>query len=200
MSDEREEECPICYCSVKRTKMFAFPCGHSVCAECNIKMVQTANNRCPTCRTPREGFNSENSGPLGERGARTAEREGLTSIFSGFSAPGGRRGGMQVVFLRDESDPVLLLGSSDQGVHARVAAALHVLSEGPSADALGFLLDPPSWPEQQRVLPPGTDRPDRRRRSNRLRASASSSIQRAVSQPLARRPNGSARPALRRAR
>ena len=147
MSDEREEECPICYCSVKRTKMFAFPCGHSVCAECNIKMVQTANNRCPTCRTPREGFNSENSGPLGERGARTAEREGLTSIFSGFSAPGGRRGGMQVVFLRDESDPVLLLGT----IRGTRGSPLFAAKEGP--DALGFPPDPPSWLSSRESFP-----------------------------------------------
>jgi hypothetical protein len=34
---------------------FSFPCGHSICAECNDKMVSHRFLSCPTCRTPREG-------------------------------------------------------------------------------------------------------------------------------------------------
>lgn len=34
---------------------FAFPCGHSICTECNDKMLARRFLSCPTCRTPREG-------------------------------------------------------------------------------------------------------------------------------------------------
>ena len=34
---------------------FSFPCGHSICAECNDKMISHRFLSCPTCRTPREG-------------------------------------------------------------------------------------------------------------------------------------------------
>jgi hypothetical protein len=34
---------------------FSFPCGHSICNECNDKMLARRFLSCPTCRTPREG-------------------------------------------------------------------------------------------------------------------------------------------------
>jgi len=38
-----------------KNNWFSFPCGHSVCAECNDKMLARRFLSCPTCRTPREG-------------------------------------------------------------------------------------------------------------------------------------------------
>ena len=38
-----------------KNNWFSFPCGHSVCAECNEKMLARRFLSCPTCRTPREG-------------------------------------------------------------------------------------------------------------------------------------------------
>ena len=38
-----------------KNNWFSFPCGHSICAECNEKMLARRFLSCPTCRTPREG-------------------------------------------------------------------------------------------------------------------------------------------------
>ena len=38
---------------------FSFPCGHSICAECNDKMLERQYLSCPTCRTPREGVSPQ---------------------------------------------------------------------------------------------------------------------------------------------
>ena len=38
-----------------KNNWFSFPCGHSICSECNEKMISHRFLSCPTCRTPREG-------------------------------------------------------------------------------------------------------------------------------------------------
>ena len=38
-----------------KSNWFSFPCGHSICDECNNKMLARRFLACPTCRTPREG-------------------------------------------------------------------------------------------------------------------------------------------------
>jgi len=55
---DEERDCPVC---MERTKddWFAFPCGHSICAECNGKMLERQFLSCPTCRTPREGVSPQ---------------------------------------------------------------------------------------------------------------------------------------------
>ena len=54
--EERDEElaCPVC---MEHTKnhWFSFPCGHSICEDCNNQMLARRFLSCPTCRTPREG-------------------------------------------------------------------------------------------------------------------------------------------------
>ena len=59
-SDSREGElgCPVCMEPTKN-EWFAFPCGHSICAECNDKMLERQYLSCPTCRTPREGVSPQ---------------------------------------------------------------------------------------------------------------------------------------------
>lgn len=50
----QERSCPVCMEHTERD-WFSFPCGHSICAECNGKMIAHRFLSCPTCRTPREG-------------------------------------------------------------------------------------------------------------------------------------------------
>lgn len=54
--EERDEElaCPVCMEHTKNN-WFSFPCGHSICEECNNQMLARRFLSCPTCRTPREG-------------------------------------------------------------------------------------------------------------------------------------------------
>ena len=53
-----ERSCPVC---MEHTKdnWFSFPCGHSICDECNGKMLARRFLACPTCRTPREGVSQQ---------------------------------------------------------------------------------------------------------------------------------------------
>ncbi len=49
-----ERSCPVCMEHTKN-EWFHFPCGHSICEECNGQMLARRFLACPTCRTPREG-------------------------------------------------------------------------------------------------------------------------------------------------
>ena len=53
-SGREERTCPVCMEHTKNN-WFSFPCGHSICAECDEKMLARRFLSCPTCRTPREG-------------------------------------------------------------------------------------------------------------------------------------------------
>ena len=55
---EQGQGCPVCMEPTK-DDWFAFPCGHSICAECNDKMLTRRFLSCPTCRTPREGVSQQ---------------------------------------------------------------------------------------------------------------------------------------------
>ena len=55
---DEERGCPVCMEPTK-DDWFAFPCGHSICAECNDKMLERQYLSCPTCRTPREGVSPQ---------------------------------------------------------------------------------------------------------------------------------------------
>lgn len=47
--------CPVCMESTK-DDCVCFPCGHTVCAMCDEKMLARQFLACPTCRTPRAGI------------------------------------------------------------------------------------------------------------------------------------------------
>ena len=53
-----EAECPVCMNVYNRNGRgaFAFPCGHCVCSECDVKLRERAFYSCPTCREPRAGM------------------------------------------------------------------------------------------------------------------------------------------------
>ena len=70
---------------------FSFPCGHSICAECNDKMISHRFLSCPTCRTPREGVSQRQVEQANQ--ARAERQSGRV---------GGR--GMEVVFFPVEAD------------------------------------------------------------------------------------------------
>ena len=55
---DEERGCPVCMEPTKN-EWFAFPCGHSICAECTDKMLTRQYLSCPTCRTPREGVSPQ---------------------------------------------------------------------------------------------------------------------------------------------
>jgi hypothetical protein len=56
---------------------FSFPCGHSICAECNSKMIAHRFLSCPTCRTPREGVSQRQVEQANQaRAERQSERVG----------------------------------------------------------------------------------------------------------------------------
>jgi len=53
-SSAEERTCPVCMEHTKNN-WFSFPCGHSICDDCNGQMLARRFLACPTCRTPREG-------------------------------------------------------------------------------------------------------------------------------------------------
>lgn len=60
-----------------KNNWFSFPCGHSICAECNDKMIAHRFLSCPTCRTPREGVSQRQVDQANQaRAERQSERVG----------------------------------------------------------------------------------------------------------------------------
>lgn len=59
----QRDECPVCLEEIQgaRTNLdrVTFPCGHSICCQCNQGMLRRDDHRCPTCREPRRGFTTE---------------------------------------------------------------------------------------------------------------------------------------------
>ncbi len=51
-------ECPVCMTAYNQngSGVFAFPCGHCVCSECDVKLRERSFYSCPTCREPRAGM------------------------------------------------------------------------------------------------------------------------------------------------
>lgn len=51
-------ECPVCMTAYNPNGngVFAFPCGHCVCSECDVKLRERSFYSCPTCREPRAGM------------------------------------------------------------------------------------------------------------------------------------------------
>lgn len=52
---EEMTECPVCMNGMNGVGVFAFPCGHCVCNECDAKLQERSFFSCPTCREPRAG-------------------------------------------------------------------------------------------------------------------------------------------------
>ena len=54
---DAEPECPVCMSPYAPGggARFAFPCGHCVCAPCNVRLRDAGYLACPTCREPRAG-------------------------------------------------------------------------------------------------------------------------------------------------
>ena len=54
-SDKEEDECTICFEPRNPSYLF-FPCGHATfCKDCALRLYQTAEKRCPDCRSPIQG-------------------------------------------------------------------------------------------------------------------------------------------------
>lgn len=61
-------ECPICFDAITaRTEARPFSCDHLLCATCHKRMIESEDNRCPTCRAPRLGFTQEEAEPPPDR-------------------------------------------------------------------------------------------------------------------------------------
>ena len=56
-NEGEEAECPVCMTALG-AGTFAFPCGHCVCDECDVKLRERAFYSCPTCREPRAGMST----------------------------------------------------------------------------------------------------------------------------------------------
>ena len=56
-NEGEEAECPVCMTALG-AGTFAFPCGHCVCSECDVKLRERAFYSCPTCREPRAGMST----------------------------------------------------------------------------------------------------------------------------------------------
>ena len=55
-SQDQGAECPVCMNGLRGVGVFAFPCGHCVCNECDAKLRERSFYSCPTCREPRTGI------------------------------------------------------------------------------------------------------------------------------------------------
>jgi hypothetical protein len=146
---------------------FSFPCGHSICAECNDKMISHRFLSCPTCRTPREGVSQGQVDAANRaRTERHAEQEGARSLVL-------RAGNQEVrvMFFPDESDgvdPFGVLGvppphrnpeADDYLLAQAVEAAAAVQSALPhltSASGPLMQLDEPMQELVDQLLRPGT--------------------------------------------
>jgi hypothetical protein len=73
---------------------FSFPCGHSICEECNGQMLARRFLACPTCRTPREG--------VSHRQVEIANQARVDVDNDNDGVQAGRYG--PTIFFADESD------------------------------------------------------------------------------------------------
>jgi len=103
--NEDGHECPVCM-SVVGSGTFAFPCGHCVCTDCDVKLRERGFYACPTCREPREGVTrAQVDAAASARVQREQLSEQLHMSPAGTASFIEHNGSTyQVVFLRDESD------------------------------------------------------------------------------------------------
>lgn len=66
-----DNDCPICFegyaARGARTMTRPFQCAHSICRSCDHRMSGQQDNRCPTCRAPRQGFTAAQAEPPPDR-------------------------------------------------------------------------------------------------------------------------------------
>lgn len=123
----RMSECAVCFEDFTRARTRSvWPCFHSICRECDRRMITSGLHRCPVCRTPREGFNESEA-------ARAAQNQ---------SGHAGRNYG--VVFFANEASGArpydALQAFAEQiapGVRTRIAARRNVGVEIAERDGLG---------------------------------------------------------------
>lgn len=99
-----EAECPVCMTALG-AGTFAFPCGHCVCDECDVKLRERAFYSCPTCREPRAGMSRAQ---VDAAATARVQRDALSDQASHPSWPSvgsvEHNGSVyNVVFLADES-------------------------------------------------------------------------------------------------
>lgn len=99
-----EAECPVCMTALG-AGTFAFPCGHCVCDECDVKLRERAFYSCPTCREPRAGMSTAQ---VDAAAMERVQRDALSDQAS--HSPWPSMGSVEhngsvynVVFLADES-------------------------------------------------------------------------------------------------
>jgi hypothetical protein len=108
---------------------FAFPCGHSICSDCNDKMLERRFLSCPTCRTPREGVSQQQV----EAANQARAEEGNEALHVVMRGP--------TVFLPDESggaNPFRVLTHHDPS--SAVAMAMQEEPPGDDDEALAQVL------------------------------------------------------------
>jgi hypothetical protein len=66
-----DNDCPICFEAYRarseRTMTRPFQCTHTICRSCDHRMRGQEDNRCPTCRAPRQGFTAAQAEPPADR-------------------------------------------------------------------------------------------------------------------------------------
>ena len=124
-----ERSCPVC---MEHTKdnWFSFPCGHSICDECNGRMLARRFLACPTCRTPREGV-SQRQVDLANQ-ARVDVDDDADRVQAGRYA--------STVFFPDESGGAHPFGSLVQAIGSPLYAAPMALTPEQEDEALAQVL------------------------------------------------------------
>ena len=115
-SQDTQIECPICMNTTQTGHQYAFPCGHLICNTCNANMIHHRDNRCPSCRQPREGFTTETAAPPREqedslpmlvrlfRTNPAQEQDELIAMERRMSS-GRRMSAGTIMFFTSEADP-----------------------------------------------------------------------------------------------
>jgi hypothetical protein len=193
-TNSSEPECPICYGEFEQgahtdRARSAFPCGHSICRACDVRMAEVNDHRCPTCRTPRQGISAEAADLAAQTEAlRDTAMDSRVGVGVGTGmATVIRRDGRdyQVIFFRSETvgpSPTALLDRIVQGAR-RVEVGpstitLHRTTSTPApteaeAEAEAFPQLPAVWPAtiggllNEFLLPAGSARSLVRRRALR---------------------------------
>lgn len=98
---DSEDECPVCMSGMNGVNVFAFPCGHCVCNECDVKLRERSFYSCPTCREPRSGMSRAQ---VDAAATARVQRDNLNDQAEQPWQPLEHNGNVySVMFLRDES-------------------------------------------------------------------------------------------------
>ena len=124
-----ERSCPVCMEHTKN-EWFHFPCGHSICEECNGQMLARRFLACPTCRTPREGV-SQRQVDLANQ-ARVDVDDDAERVQAGRYA--------STIFFPDESGGANPFGSLVQAIGSPLSAAPSALTPEEEDEALAQVL------------------------------------------------------------